>query len=420
MGAEGSSQESRGQDPGVVLVVPLVPAAGDNGLAMRAGMLLEALASRWRVDLVIVPVSGPVEDTTWARGLARSLTLLAPVSGATARSHLTRQLADPLLRDRLARAAPLPSRAMAAPPTLADDALAELSAGARRPLAVVAMRGYLAPLGITLARVLEAGRVVVDLDDDDEMLARSYAETAEADASARLARAWLSDADVVCAASPREAAAMASRYGLRNVRTVPNGVRLPSPVAPPPGEHRLLFVGNLTYAPNLEAAKALVSEILPRVRVKHPQATLDLVGPHAGALGDAPAAVRIAGRVADLRSWYEGADVVLAPLWHGGGTRIKVLEALAYGRPVVATPLAVSGIDVRAGREVLLADSPPSLADAVSTLLDDPELGARLCEHAGQMVRERYSQSVIAPLVWDLVAGDPAERERRAPVMESA
>ena len=119
MGAEGSSQESRGQDPGVVLVVPLVPAAGDNGLAMRAGMLLEALASRWRVDLVIVPVSGPVEDTTWARGLARSLTLLAPVSGATARSHLTRQLADPLLRDRLARAAPLPSRAMAAPPTLA-------------------------------------------------------------------------------------------------------------------------------------------------------------------------------------------------------------------------------------------------------------------------------------------------------------
>ena len=200
------------------------------------------------------------------------------------------------------------------------------------------MRGYLAPLGITLARVLEAGRVVVDLDDDDEMLARSYAETAEADASARLARAWLSDADVVCAASPREAAAMASRYGLRNVRTVPNGVRLPSPVAPPPGEHRLLFVGNLTYAPNLEAAKALVSEILPRVRVKHPQATLDLVGPHAGALADAPAAVRIAGRVADLRSWYEGADVVLAPLWHGGGTRIKVLEALAYGRPVVADP----------------------------------------------------------------------------------
>jgi glycosyltransferase involved in cell wall biosynthesis len=420
VGAEGSSQESRGQERGVVLVVPLVPSAGYNGLAMRAGMLLEALASRWPVDLLIVPVSGPVEDSTWSRGLARSLTLIAPVSGATARSHLTRQLADPVLRDRLARSAPLPSRAMAAPPTLAEDAVTELATCARRPLAVVAMRAYLAPLGITLARVLEAGRVVVDLDDDDEMLARSYAETAEADASARLARAWLSDADVVCATSPREAAAMASRYELRNVRTVPNGVRLPLPVAPPPNQQRLLFVGNLTYAPNLEAAKVLVSEILPRVRARHPQATLDLVGPHAGALGDAPAGVRIAGRVADLRPWYEGADAVVAPLWHGGGTRIKVLEALAYGRPVVATPLAVSGIDVRSSRDVLLADSPPALADAVSRLLDDPELGARLCEHAGQMVRERYSQSVIAPLVWDLVAGDPAAQERRAPAMERA
>jgi glycosyltransferase involved in cell wall biosynthesis len=414
------SQESRGQDPGVVLVVPVVPAAGGNGLAMRAGMLLEGLASHCGVDLVIVPVSGAAESTAWARDLARSLTLLEPVRGAAARSHLTRQLADPALRDRLARAAPLPERAMAAPPTLARDALIQLGAHAPRPLAVVSMRGYLAPLGITLGGLLEAGRTVVDLDDDDEMLARSYGETAEADAAARLARAWLADADVVCAASPQEAAAMASRYELSRVRTLPNGVRLPSPVARPPGEHRLLFVGNLTYAPNLEAARVLVSEVLPRVRAKHPDATLDLVGPHGGALAGAPAAVRVAGRVAELRPWYEGADVVVAPLWHGGGTRIKVLEALAYGRPVVATPLAVSGIDVRAGRDVLLADSPPALADAVSTLLDDPEHGARLCEHAGQVVRERYSQTVVAPLVWDLVAGEEAEQVSRAPTMERA
>ena len=419
MRAGDFSQESRGQDPGVVLVAPVVPAAGGNGLAMRAGMLLEGLAGHCGVDLVIVAVSGAAEGTAWARDLARSVTLLAPVSGAAARSHLTRQLADPALRARLARAAPLPERAMEAPPTLAHDALTQLGAHARRPLAVVAMRGYLAPLGITLASLLEAGRTVVDLDDDDEMFARSYGDTAEADASARLARAWLPDADGVCAASPQEAAAMASRYELR-VRTLPNAVRLPSPVARPPGEHRLLFVGNLTYAPNVEAARVLISEILPLVQAKHPDATLDLVGPHAGALAGAPAAVRVAGGVPDLRPWYEGADVVVAPLWHGGGTRIKVLEALAYGRPVVATPLAVSGIDVRAGRDVLLADSPPALADAVSTLLDDPELGARLCEHAGHVVRERYSQSVVAPLVWDLVVGEEAAQDSRTPTMGRA
>jgi glycosyltransferase involved in cell wall biosynthesis len=122
--------------------------------------------------------------------------------------------------------------------------------------------------------------------------------------------------------------------------------------------------------------------------------------------------------VADLRPWYGGADVVVAPLWHGGGTRIKVLEAFAYGRPLVATPLAVSGIDVRADREVLLADSPPALAEAVSALFENPALGARLCEHAGHVVRERYAQSVVARLVWDLVTDDPAEQNGRMPRME--
>jgi glycosyltransferase involved in cell wall biosynthesis len=398
--------------------VPLVPALGGNGLAMRAGMLLEALASHCGVDLVIVPVSGTAEDSAWARGLARSLTLLAPVSGAAARSHLTRQLADPPLRDRLARTAPLPARAMLAPATLAHDALTRLGPHPHRPLAVVVLRGYLAPFGITLAGMLEAGRTVIDLDDDDEMLARSYGDTAEADAVARLARAWLPDADVVCAASSQEAAAMASRYELPNVLTLPNGVRLPPPLAPPPGEHRLLFVGNLTYPPNLEAAQILISEVLPRVQAKHPDATLDLVGPQTVALAGAPAAVRAAGCVADLRPWYGGADVVVAPLWHGGGTRIKVLEALAYRRPVVATPLAVSGIEVRGDRDVLLADSPQAVAEAVSALFDDPALGARLCEHAGRVVRERYAQNVVARLVWDLVTGDPAEQNARVAKME--
>ena len=69
--------------------------------------------------------------------------------------------------------------------------------------------------------------------------------------------------------------------------------------------------------------------------------------------------VRVAGYVEDLRPWYRGADVVVVPLRHGGGTRIKVLEAFAYRRPVVATPLAVAGLDVRDRREALLADSSP-------------------------------------------------------------
>ena len=74
----------------VVLVVPLAPKRSDNGLAMRAGMLLEALAARWPVELVIVPVSGPPSSGAWAGGLAHAVTVIAPVDAASARSHLTR------------------------------------------------------------------------------------------------------------------------------------------------------------------------------------------------------------------------------------------------------------------------------------------------------------------------------------------
>jgi glycosyltransferase involved in cell wall biosynthesis len=398
----------------VVLVAPIVPAKGGNGLAMRAGMVLEALADRCEVDLVVVAVSGAVAETDWAAGLARSLTLLSPVGGAAARPYLTRQLADPLLRERLAATAPLPARAAAVPPTLAADAIARMPAAARGARAVFVLRGYLAPFGCMLARALAAARIVIDLDDDDEAFARSSGLSDEADAIGRLGRAWLPEADVVCTAAQAEAAAVAERYGLRSVRALPNAVRLPARVAPPPpGAGRLLFVGNLTYAPNLEAAVVLAREILPVVRENHPHATVDLVGAHAGLGGEASAEhVRVAGAVAELEPWYEGADVVVAPLLRGGGTRIKVLEAFANRRAVVATPAAVAGLEVRDGREVLLGDSPRELARHVTALLDDPRRGAVLVVAAARTLAARYTQEVVAPAVWELVAPAATERPR--------
>jgi hypothetical protein len=269
----------------VVLVVPVVPALGGNGLAMRAGMVLEALAEHCEVDLVVVPVSGPLAGTAWASSLARSLVVVEPVSDpATAREHLTRQLADPLLRERLARSAPLPQRARSVPATLAAGALSGLLPRARGARALFVLRGYLAPFGCALARALQAGRVIVDLDDDDEQFERSAGRVQEADAIGRLARAWLPDADIVCAAAPHEASAMAERYGLHLIRVLPNAIRPPAQTTVPPGEQRLLFVGNLTYAPNLDAAQVLAHEILPLVRETNPDATVDLVGPHDGSI----------------------------------------------------------------------------------------------------------------------------------------
>jgi len=386
-----------------VLVSPAVPQAGGNGLAMRAGMLLEALAGGFEVDLVVVPVSGPVADVEWPQSLARSLVVLEPVSGSAVEAHVKRQLADPALRERLVRTAPQPSRALAAPPTLAAEASVRLGPKSRRPRALVALRGYLAPFASTLARALEAKRLVIDMDEDEEPLARSLGAREEADAVGRLARAWLPDADVVCAAAEHEARQIGTRYGCRAVAMLPNAVRLPPPIPPPTGDGRLLFVGNLTYEPNREAANVLVQEILPLVRESHPGATATVVGAHDGRVVTTPN-VQVTGAVPDLRPYYEAADVVVAPLVHGGGTRIKVLEAFSYRRPVVATSVAVSGLAVRDGAEALLAETPHELARAAAALLADPSRGLGLVESAAELLAARYTQDVVTPQVLQLLA----------------
>jgi polysaccharide biosynthesis protein PslH len=386
-----------------VLVAPIVPALTGNGLAMRAGMVLEALAGAFDVDLVVVPVSGALGQDAWARATARSLLALAPVVDADAtREHLTRQLGDAFLRERLERTAPLPLRARLAPPTLAREALEALGERARSPRAVFVLRGYLAPLGLTLARTLGAERVIVDLDDDDEAFARAGGEDEEAAAIARLAQAWLPDADVVCAASASEAAEIAARHGLAALAVLPNAVRAPALTVAPPGASRLLFVGNLTYAPNLEAARVLVHEILPVVREIDPAATLDLVGRHDGAIAPSEH-VRVAGAVESVAPWYAGADLVVAPIERGGGTRIKLLEAFAFRRAVVASETAVAGLAVRDGREVAIGRSPRELGEVAGGLLADPARAAAMVEAASATLSAHYLQDVIAPVVLALV-----------------
>lgn len=387
--------------PTVVLLVPIAPAGTGNGLAMRAGMLLDALTSHADVHVVVVPVSGPAPDCSWSASRARSVAVVAPVSASAAVQHVTRQLADPELRRRLEASAPLPARAVLAPPSLAPDVIGSLPAGAGRPDAVLTLRTYLAPLGITLARQLGARRFVVDADDDDVAVLEQLGEHDEAAAFERLVQCWLPDADAVLAASALDAAGLAERANLAGVDVVPNAVPLPSGLVPARGDDRLLFVGNLTYAPNVAAARLLVGEILPLVRERHPGATLDVVGAHDARLdplADAPG-VRLAGGVPDVGPYYEHADIVVAPLRHGAGTRIKVLEAFAHHRAVVATPIAVAGLEVQPGRELEVADGPEELAGAIAALLDDPARAANLVDAAATLVATRHSPGSVGPLV---------------------
>ena len=192
-------------------------------------------------------------------------------------------------------------------------------------------------------------------------------------------------------------AAYFERLGARAI-VAPNGIDdalLDAPAMPPRGED-VLFFGQLSYDPNAVGLLRFLAESWPRLAARRPQARLRIVGMGAGAEIAAAAAAapraQLVGFVDDIATELERAAVVVVPVWQGGGTRLKVLEALARGRPVAATPLGASGIGFRHGEHGLLAKPPAALADAAAAVLADPALGARLAA-AGRRLAEGFRWS---------------------------
>ncbi|MFN8027993.1 MAG: glycosyltransferase [Acidimicrobiia bacterium] len=401
--------------PRALLLTPLVPARTGNGLAMRAGVLLEALAVAGPVDLVVVPVAGRVPgaagSAAWARALAASVTMVELPDAAATRVQLTAVLGDPGLRARLEATAPLSPLAAAASPALAPAVVERLRATVPDAShdVVVALRTYLAPLGHELARGLGAARLVVDADDDDEALLRALGDDDAADAAHRLVATWLPEADEVWTAGPADAASLATRHDLRAVRVVPNAVRPPATTTDPPGTDRLLFVGNLTYEPNVVAARALVRDVLPLVRRERPAASVDLVGAHhAGAFADLVGdGVTVHGHVDRLDEWYERADVVVVPLREGAGTRLKILEAAAHARPVVGSTAAVAGLDAVVGAGVVVADGPEAAAAATVALLADAPAARAAALATRREVLAHHTVAAIGPVLRPAACGAP-------------
>lgn len=228
-----------------------------------------------------------------------------------------------------------------------------------------------------------------------------------------------------CVATSAGDAGIVSRATGRPVEVVPNGVdldafpRLPLDGADP---RTLVFVGAMRYRPNADAARYFVTEVLPRLRATLPDAGLTIVGadppPDVVALDDVPG-VRVTGTVPDVRPWVGGAGAVVVPLLSGGGTRLKILEAFAMGRPVVSTTIGAAGIEARDGEHLLLADRPEAFARAITRLATEPGLRERLVERAYALVRDRYQWTAAAKrleAVYDAVRSETPARgstERR-------
>lgn len=162
----------------------------------------------------------------------------------------------------------------------------------------------------------------------------------------------------------------------------------------------LLFFGTLGYAPNADAVTYFCREIFPLIRSHQPDVTLEIVGAHASpevvALGNLPG-VQFIGFVDDLRPYLWRAAVCVVPLRSGGGTRLKILEALAAGCSVVSTSLGAEGLALKDGQQLMVADDPIAFGQAVLALLDEPDLRYRLTRAGKQAVAEHYDWNVIAP-----------------------
>ncbi len=201
------------------------------------------------------------------------------------------------------------------------------------------------------------------------------------DAPARLKaeRQLWSRATLITPVSQQDAARVPPQWA-HKVRIVVNGVDVPPPVAFTPGSRRIVFLGNMNYAPNADAARWIVEKILPRIVAARPDSELRLVGiaPDGLQASLTRPGVTFTGFVEDLRTVFADCSVALLALRYGAGTKLKVLEALAHGVPVVTTAIGSEGLNARDGVQLLVRESAADIAAAVLLVADNPELAASL------------------------------------------
>jgi glycosyltransferase involved in cell wall biosynthesis len=384
----------------LLVLVPIEPCLSGNGLAMRVATFAASAAAGWDVRVAVVPVAGQLPFCP--RPVAVPVVTVAPSEHQVVARRFATMLADPSWRSLLADAEPMPPAARAASPALTADVLAASASVPGTP--VLAIRSYLAPLALSVAEQLKSPWTALDLDDDDELLASARGDETTAAAYGRLLAAFAPRFSAVSLASPSDARAVGRRHGL-HMHVVPNAVEVPVDLSPRNlGSGVVLFVANLDYGPNIEAAVVLVERVLPALEARSDRAIrIVLVGPYdpggpVNELASHPS-VTLAGFVDDVSDYYARAALVVAPFSTGSGTRIKLIEAFAHQVPVVTTPVGVAGLAVHHREHVLIGETPEELADAAADLLVSPPLAQALTAAALQFVRRHHAAPVVAERV---------------------
>ncbi len=404
----------------ILFLTPQVPFPPRQGATIRNFNLLAQLSARHVIDLLsFVGPAGKLEQAGPLSRLCRDVRLV-PAPQRTmwerARSLVTTSLPDMALR-------------------LESSAFESLLAAVvgSTPFDIVQVEGIeMGPYLLWLRRWIDSSpdpencpRIVFEDHNAEYVLQRRAYETDRLQARRWVGAAysWVQwrrlrqyeaivcrAADAVVAVSRADAAALRSLVpGLRPV-VVPNGVDLqrydPARVdALPLGSKALLFTGKMDFRPNVDGVLWFCDRVWPRIRERVPDARFFIVGrdphPRLDHLRDL-AGVTLTGYVEDILPYFAAASVYVVPLRVGGGTRLKVLEAMAMGLPIVSTRLGSEGLGVESGQQVVLADTPAEFAAAAVALLQDESVAAKLGRNAQCFVRRRYDWETIVPRLEDL------------------
>jgi glycosyltransferase involved in cell wall biosynthesis len=394
----------------ILLLAPYPPYPPRGGGALRIYNLLKGLAARHDVTLLaFAPTAAAASGLAPLREICRVATVQGPPPRSLARRALT-TLASPLpdmaLRNELPAYAEALSRLLASERfdvvqaesiEMAGHALAAAGLGPRLVLDefnaeyLLQRRAALADFGRGLLRPRALAGAGYSLVQWRKL----------AGYERRLLRAF----DRVLVVSDEDRAALRRLDRRAEPVVVPNGVDTaavrPGAVRGDLGPATMVFTGTLDYRPNIDALRWFVGEALPRIRRRRPDARLLVVGRAAGqavqALHD-DHAVEVVGEVADVRPYIDGAALYVVPMRIGGGSRLKLLEALAMEAPVVSTPMGAEGVSgLIPGEHLLVERAPEAFAAAALKLIAEPALGERLGRAGRELVAARYDWSAIVP-----------------------
>ena len=208
---------------------------------------------------------------------------------------------------------------------------------------------------------------------------------------------------------------LTKRWGLSGVVTVPNAITIPEP-QPITNEPTLLFIGTYTYQANINAANFLIEQVWPQIYRVMPEARLIIAGKEPSNIrsySTGVPGVEFTGFVDALDELYQRVRVVCCPIFSGGGTRIKMIEAAAYGKPIVATRIGVEGLNMQDGQDFLLSNTPKSFAEACLELFKNYSLCEQLGSNARAVAIRHYDRTSIVRLIQEHMKSEKGVKENR-------